>query len=320
MTPVAGSTATSAATPTTTRPRWSPAARSRRRRWPAATAPSAATARCTSSGSTSNARGAGQLPGRAAVIDQPFGSGRALLIGVNPFYRAWIDGEERLVGNGILYPTSAPVAPAAPPKRVAAAAEPAAAPIADGEAAGGQGRGPTRVGRNTIRDVRITVKRWPVGDAEDRRQAGAALEVAAREGALHAHEDDDDARHAQRPQRRSARPQGLGRPDHGRPRQAQDPRPLGAGLDAASSGGRAGAPPALPASCAALSAGGLVWSGPSGRSAGVALRGVREGCRPLGHAHRKPVRVRCARVLDRRMRAACEPSRRSCRPVTYLAR
>ena len=31
----------------------------------------------------------------------------------------------------------------------------------------------------------------------------------------------------------------------------------------------------------------LVWSGPSGRSAGVALRGVREGCRPLGHAHRK---------------------------------
>ena len=65
-------------------------------------------------GFDANARGAGQLPGRAAVIDQPFGSGRALLIGVNPFYRAWIDGEERLVGNGILYPTSAPVAPAAP--------------------------------------------------------------------------------------------------------------------------------------------------------------------------------------------------------------
>ena len=44
---------------------------------------------------------------------------------------------------------------------------------------------------------------------------------------------------------------------------------------------------------------GLVWSGQSGRSAGVALRGVREGCRPLGHAHRKPARRRCARSLDR---------------------
>ena len=63
--------------------------------------------------------------------------------------------------------------------------------------------------------------------------------------------------------------------------------------------GRAGAPPALPAPGAALSAGGLVWSGPSGRSAGVALRGVREGCRPLGHADRKPVTCPCARSLDR---------------------
>ena len=36
---------------------------------------------------------------------------------------------------------------------------------------------------------------------------------------------------------------------------------------------------------------GLDWSGPSGRSAGVALRGVREGCRPLGHADRKQARA-----------------------------
>ncbi len=36
-------------------------------------------------------------------------------------------------------------------------------------------------------------------------------------------------------------------------------------------------PPALPAPVAALQPGGLVWSGPSGRSAGVALGGVREG-------------------------------------------
>ena len=104
-----------------------------------------------------NARGAGQLPGRAAVIDQPFGSGRALLIGVNPFYRAWIDGEERLVGNGILYPTSAAVAPAAPeaasPRRLSRPRR-----RSPREAAGGQVR-PDAGGRNTIRDVRITVKR-----------------------------------------------------------------------------------------------------------------------------------------------------------------
>jgi hypothetical protein len=109
-------------------------------------------------GFDSNARSAGQLPGRAAVIDQPFGSGRALLIGVNPFYRAWIDGEERLVGNGILYPTSAPVAPSAPPKLVAAATEPATAPIATAKLPDVKVR-PDRGGRNTIRDVRITVKR-----------------------------------------------------------------------------------------------------------------------------------------------------------------
>ena len=86
-----------------------------------------------------NARGATQLAGRAAVIDQPFGSGRALLIGVNPFYRAWIDGEERLVGNGILYPTTAAIPPSATPKQAAAiAAEPACAAGRRGEAAGGQ--------------------------------------------------------------------------------------------------------------------------------------------------------------------------------------
>jgi hypothetical protein len=38
------------------------------------------------------------------------------------------------------------------------------------------------------------------------------------------------------------------------------------------------------------------WSGQdrAGRSAGVALRGVREGCRPLGHSDRKHARVRGA--------------------------
>lgn len=77
-----------------------------------------------------NASGPGQLEGRPAVVDQPFGSGHALLLGFNPFYRAWIDGEERLVLNGVLYPTGAPVGPTAPAAAVAKAAGPAAAPVA----------------------------------------------------------------------------------------------------------------------------------------------------------------------------------------------
>ena len=105
-----------------------------------------------------NARGAGQLPNRPAMIDQPFGSGRVLLLGTNPFYRAWIDGEERLVGNGILFPLGAPIAPNASAGLVAAAAEPAAAPIAAAKLPASKLRADTG-GRNTSKDLMIRVKR-----------------------------------------------------------------------------------------------------------------------------------------------------------------
>jgi len=45
------------------------------------------------------------LPGRPAVIDQPFGAGHAIMLGFDPWYRAWTTQEERLVLNGLLYPT-----------------------------------------------------------------------------------------------------------------------------------------------------------------------------------------------------------------------
>jgi hypothetical protein len=77
-----------------------------------------------------NASGPGQLEGRPAAADQPFGAGHALMLGFNPFYRAWIDGEERLVLNGVLYPTGAPVGPTAPAAAVVRAAAPVAAPVA----------------------------------------------------------------------------------------------------------------------------------------------------------------------------------------------
>jgi hypothetical protein len=55
------------------------------------------------------------LPGRPAVVDQPFGSGHAIMLGFDPWYRAWTTEEERLVLNAILYPTgtAVPAGPAA---------------------------------------------------------------------------------------------------------------------------------------------------------------------------------------------------------------
>jgi hypothetical protein len=44
------------------------------------------------------------LPGRPAVVDQPFGAGRAIMLGFDPWYRAWTTEEERLVLNSLLYP------------------------------------------------------------------------------------------------------------------------------------------------------------------------------------------------------------------------
>jgi hypothetical protein len=44
------------------------------------------------------------LPGRPAVVDQPFGSGHAVMLGFDPWYRAWTTQEERLVLNAVLFP------------------------------------------------------------------------------------------------------------------------------------------------------------------------------------------------------------------------
>ena len=48
-----------------------------------------------------------------AVVDQPFGSGHAIMLGFDPWYRAWTTEEERLVLNAIFYPTGTAI-PAGP--------------------------------------------------------------------------------------------------------------------------------------------------------------------------------------------------------------
>jgi hypothetical protein len=51
----------------------------------------------------------GHLPGRPYVVDQPFGSGHATVIGSDPYFRAWNSGAQRLVMNAILYPSGAAI-------------------------------------------------------------------------------------------------------------------------------------------------------------------------------------------------------------------
>ncbi|HET7760079.1 MAG TPA: hypothetical protein VFK62_09160 [Gaiellaceae bacterium] len=49
------------------------------------------------------------LPGRPAVIDQPFGAGHAIMLGFDAWFRAWTTQEERVVLNSVLYPGGAAI-------------------------------------------------------------------------------------------------------------------------------------------------------------------------------------------------------------------
>jgi hypothetical protein len=47
-------------------------------------------------------------------VDQPFGSGHAIMLGFDPWYRAWTTEEERLVLNSLLYPAGTAIPAGAP--------------------------------------------------------------------------------------------------------------------------------------------------------------------------------------------------------------
>ena len=112
---------------------------------------------------------------RPAVVEQPYGSGRSVLFGFNPFYRSWKEQDERLVLNAVLFPKGGVVTGAAPtpdtaaPAPQAAAIEPVAAPV-KGQSAAGAVRAPVTKVHATDRDVRIKVK----------RRDGAKLKAAVR--------------------------------------------------------------------------------------------------------------------------------------------
>jgi hypothetical protein len=116
-------------------------------------------------GFSRSATGPGKLDGRPAVIDEPFGAGRAVMFGHNAFYRSWKEADERLVLNALLYPRT-PVRPAATVQQQAqqqqqqqqqTAAPVTAAPLAKAELPKVTSR-PLRKARGD-RDVRIQVAR-----------------------------------------------------------------------------------------------------------------------------------------------------------------
>jgi Zinc carboxypeptidase len=115
------------------------------------------------------ATGDARLANRPAVVRQPFGSGVAVLIGFDPFFRAWHEGSERIVLNSILYPTGTEIAAppaarraveAAPtsPAALARALEPRSEPIAKADLAAVANR-PVNADPDTSRDVWIEVGR-----------------------------------------------------------------------------------------------------------------------------------------------------------------
>ena len=126
-------------------------------------------------GFSRSAMGAGKLDGRPDVVDQPFGEGRAVMIGHDAFYRSWKEGDERIVLNALLYPTHRGAAGRCgrqrrtQPRRV----EPSAPPLREAELPAVKAR--------PVRKARPTTRRPDPGRAQARRQAeagGARREAA----------------------------------------------------------------------------------------------------------------------------------------------
>jgi hypothetical protein len=125
-------------------------------------------------------RYAEQLTARAAVVDKPTGSGHAILIGFNPFYRSWKEQDERIVLNGALYPKGATIGGTAPTPESAEPApsladiQPAATPVVKAELpkVGAKAQAPLKAGSTADRDVRIQVKR------ADAKKLKAAVKAA----------------------------------------------------------------------------------------------------------------------------------------------
>jgi hypothetical protein len=119
------------------------------------------------------------LPGRPAVVDQPFGSGHAIMLGFDPFYRAWNTEEERLVLNAVLFPSGTPVPMGTTAVEAEQALAHAAAPVASIASASlpRVARRPVRPSGGSEKDVVLGVAR---SDAARLRRAVKAAGLSRR--------------------------------------------------------------------------------------------------------------------------------------------
>jgi hypothetical protein len=126
-------------------------------------------------GYSCNATGPGQLEGRPAIIQQPFGAGSAVFFEQDPFYRSWLPQQERTALNALLFPTGAELpatAPAAPDVVLTSDSE----PIPDKALRPVKTR-PAVVGHDAGTDLRIKVYR---GKANRQARVFAAAVKQAR--------------------------------------------------------------------------------------------------------------------------------------------
>jgi hypothetical protein len=77
------------------------------------------------------ARGAEEVGGTAAVIDEPFGDGRVVLLASDPNYRAWTVGMQKVLRNSILGPDPAAARQASQAQRSSATKAAGALPSLD---------------------------------------------------------------------------------------------------------------------------------------------------------------------------------------------
>jgi hypothetical protein len=125
----------------------------------------------------------GRLDGRPAVVDQPLGSGHAILLGFDPFFRAWKEQDERIVLNAVMYPLGASqpatslTAKARAPTAAAVAeqAAPVEDPLKQAELPKVASR-PAATAPDIDRDVRITIR---TRDLKALRKAVAVAKLPA---------------------------------------------------------------------------------------------------------------------------------------------
>jgi hypothetical protein len=116
------------------------------------------------------AAGEEELGGTAAVIDEPVGSGRAVLFSFEPNFRAFTDGTQRLLRNAVLGPS------------------PAAEPVGAASRAGQVARSRAAAGRlsELERPLRVTVAASGAAETERLlRGFGARFETRRADGQVH---------------------------------------------------------------------------------------------------------------------------------------